>query len=51
MYGALTLFGDPFQRPSTSDAAFLLPVGSAEPTGLSHDPERTTPAGLHMRSV
>ena len=51
VYGALTLYGDPFQRPSTNDAVFLLPVTSAEATEPSHDPDHTTPAGYHMQSV
>ena len=51
VYGALTLYGDPFQRPSTNDAVFSLPVTSAEITESSHDPDHTTPAGYHMQSV
>ena len=51
VYGALTLYGDPFQRPSTNDAVFSLSVPSAEGTERSHDPDHTTPAGYHMRSV
>ena len=51
VYGALTLYGDPFQRPSTNDSIFSLPVPSAEETERSHDPDHTTPAGYHMRSV
>ena len=51
MYGALTLYGDPFQRPSTNDNTFSLPVTSAEMTEPSHDPDHTTPAGYHMQSV
>ena len=51
VYGALTLYGDPFQRPSTNDHIFSLPVPSAEDTGRSHDPDHTTPAGYHMQSV
>jgi hypothetical protein len=51
VYGALTLYGDPFQRPSTNDATFSLPVPPAEGTEPSHDPDHTTPAGYHMRSV
>ena len=50
-YGALTLSGDPFQRPSPNDAVFSLPVTPAEMTEPSHNPERTTPAGYHMRPV
>src|SRR6476619_4746497 len=51
VYGALTLYGDPFQRPSTNDAVFSLPAPSAEGTEPSHDPDHTTPAGYHMQSV
>jgi hypothetical protein len=51
VYGALTLYGDPFQRPSTNDSTFLLPATSAEATESSHDPDHTTPAGYHMQSV
>ena len=51
MYGALTLYGDPFQRPSTNAASFSLPASSAELTGRSHDPAPTTPAGYHMETV
>ena len=51
VYGGLTLYGDPFQRPSTNDSIFLLPAPSAEGTGRSHDPDHTTPAGYHMQSV
>ena len=51
VYGALTLYGDPFQRPSTNDTTFSLPAGAAAPAKPSHDPDHTTPAGLHMRSV
>ena len=51
MYGALTLYGDPFQRPSTNDNTFSLPATSAEVTESSHDPDHTTPAGYHMQSV
>ena len=51
VYGALTLYGDPFQRPSTNDNTFSLPVISAETTESSHDPDHTTPAGYHMQSV
>ena len=51
VYGALTLYGDPFQRPSTNDAVFSLPTGTAVPVESSHDPDHTTPAGYHMRSV
>ena len=51
VYGALTLYGDPFQRPSTNDAVFSLPASSAELTRRSHDPDHTTPAGYHMQSV
>ena len=51
VYGALTLYGDPFQRPSTNDTVFSLPAGPAEPAESSHDPDHTTPAGYHMRSV
>src|SRR6476469_4066280 len=51
VYGALTLYGDPFQRPSTNDAVFLLPASSAALTRRSHDPATTTPAGYHMQSV
>ncbi len=31
MYGALTLYGDPFQRPSTNTCTFSLPAGAAAP--------------------
>ena len=51
VYGALTLYGDPFQRPSTNDAVFSLPECSAEHSRRSHDPDHTTPAGYHMQSV
>lgn len=51
MYGALTLCGDPFQRPSTNDSAFSLPASPAELAGRSHDPASTTPAGSHMETV
>ena len=51
VYGALTLYGDPFQRPSTNDSIFLLPATSAETAESSHDPDHTTPAGYHMQSV
>jgi hypothetical protein len=51
VYGALTLYGDPFQRPSTNDNTFSLPATSAELAESSHDPDHTTPAGYHMRSV
>ena len=51
VYGALTLYGDPFQRPSTNDSTFSLPAISAEITEPSHDPDHTTPAGYHMQSV
>ena len=51
MYGALTLYGDPFQRPSTNHSSFLLPVSPAELTEPSHDPAPTTPAGYHMETV
>ena len=51
VYGALTLSGDPFQRPSTNDAVFSLPASAAALTRRSHDPDHTTPAGYHMQSV
>ena len=51
MYGALTLYGDPFQRPSTNDSIFSLPASAAALTGRSHDPASTTPAGYHMETV
>src|SRR3712207_1786688 len=51
VYGALTLCGDPFQRPSTNDSAFSLPAHPAECAGRSHDPASTTPAGYHMETV
>ena len=51
VYGALTLYGDPFQRPSTNASLFLLPIPSAESIESSHDPDHTTPAGYHMQSV
>ncbi len=51
MYGALTLYGDPFQRPSTNDHAFSLPASPAELAERSHDPVPTTPAGYHMETV
>jgi hypothetical protein len=51
VYGALTLYGDPFQRPSTNDHTFSLPDTPAEVPERSHDPDHTTPAGYHMRSV
>jgi hypothetical protein len=51
VYGALTLYGDPFQRPSTNDNTFSLPASPAELAERSHDPEHTTPAGYHMRPV
>src|SRR3982750_3924722 len=51
VYGALTLYGDPFQRPSTNDAVFSLSVFPAEKTERSHDPASTTPAGSHMETV
>ena len=51
VYGALTLYGDPFQRPSTNDNTFSLPASSAELAESSHDPDHTTPAGYHMQSV
>lgn len=51
MYGALTLYGDPFQRPSTNDCTFSLPHAPADTHGRSHDPASTTPAGYHMETV
>ena len=51
VYGALTLYGDPFQRPSTNHGSFSLPATPAEAAELSHDPDHTTPAGYHMQSV
>lgn len=51
MYGALTRYGGPFQRPSTNHDACSLPAISAEIAEPSHDPERTTPAGFDMRPV
>src|SRR3712207_2799793 len=51
VYGALTLSGDPFQRPSTNDGAFSLPERAAARSARSHDPAPTTPAGCHMETV
>ena len=51
VYGALTLYGDPFQRPSTNHDLFSLPATSAEIAEPSHDPAPTTPAGSHMETV
>ena len=51
VYGALTLFGDPFQRPSTNDRSFSLPHQPADWCERSHDPASTTPAGSHMETV
>jgi hypothetical protein len=51
VYGALTLYGDPFQRPSTNNKAFSLPAIPAGMAELSHNPDHTTPAGYHMQSV
>ena len=51
MYGALTLYGDPFQRPSTNNATFLLPASAAALTEWSHDPGYATPAGYHAYAV
>ena len=50
-YGALTLSGDPFQRPSPNNHTFSLPDRPADRNEPSHNPEHTTPAGYHMRSV
>ena len=51
VYGALTLYGDPFQRPSTNHDTFSLPASPAELAERSHDPAPTTPAGYHMETV
>ncbi len=51
VYGALTLYGDPFQRPSTNNWSFSLPASTAALTKRSHDPIPTTPAGYHMDMV
>jgi hypothetical protein len=51
VYGALTLCGDPFQRPSTNDHTFSLPARAAARAERSHDPVPTTPAGYHMETV
>ena len=51
MYGALTLYGDPFQRPSTNPDLSTLPAQPADQAERSHNPAPTTPAGYHMETV
>src|ERR671928_919511 len=42
VYGALTLCGDPFQRPSTNTPSCSLPHRPADRCERSHNPDRTT---------
>ena len=51
VYGALTLYGATFQRPSTSICDFLLPHPPADGHECSHNPPCATPAGYHTHTV
>ena len=51
VYGALTLYGDPFQRPSTNHGLSHSPPGAAALAERSHNPAPTTPAGYSMETV
>ena len=45
-YGAITLYGGSFQRPSARLMICNSPQGLQTPHAMSHDPDQATPAGL-----
>jgi hypothetical protein len=49
-YGALTLYGDPSQRPSTNTQQHNPKLGRISTT-TTHDTAPATPAGYHTDTV
>ena len=50
-YGAITLFGDPFQRSSARLVFCNFPAHPQLGQAMSHDTDEATPAGYHTKSV